>query len=537
MTLIYCCFSCTGEKTPKSRYIEANKIYINAKNPTDNDFPGGRGPDELIIYTRVHGRTTGTNPYGLEAVVKEGRVVRVEGNSSAIPENGFVVSGHGKALRWITGNLYPGVAVRVKGDSLYIKSDAEARLIYAQYLMNEVRHSNLPDSLKTLYEAAVKEARSERNNPDKSVFMEKAKEALQTAKDCFYSSFESPEQEIRATWFRITAASAAELEVEIRKIADIGFNMICPETIFGGYAIYPDAHPDLPQHPQFDNWDPLAELVRLSKKYELKLVPWVWVYHVGQKDSYLANHKREWLAVSRQLEYPSQIEKGYHFFCPARKEVRQFWVEVYTKMIENYDLDGLQLDYIRYPVSLPYEKGYCYCDNCRRKFQNLGHPDPLEIDPHNNPEEWAAWKAFRIEQVSVFVAEVDQLLKNMGSEVKLSADVFPVPEESIASKMQDWQGWLEKGYLDEIFTMSYTPDAETVRKEAKLLAGIVPGGIKAYVGLGPYQKFRPEILLNEIRYTRQAGVDGVCLFAFQALTPEQIEALKKGPFRNKAKAD
>jgi uncharacterized lipoprotein YddW (UPF0748 family) len=282
-------------------------------------------------------------------------------------------------------------------------------------------------------------------------------------------------------------------------------------------------------------WDPLAQLVKLSKKYNLKMVPWVWVYHVGRKGSYLVENKTKWLAVSREKEFPSQIEKGYHFLCPSRKEVRDFWLEVYSKMVRTYAIDGLQLDYIRYPVSVPIEYGYCYCDSCIQSFQEDGNPDPLKIDPDSHPKEWEKWNAYRIKQISNFVADVSNLLKIIKTDIKLSADVFPVPEESRRTKMQDWEDWFKKDYLDEIFTMSYTPDILTVQSDATLLAEITPKGKKAYVGLGPYQKFRPEILLKEIDCARAAGVNGVCLFAFHALSNEQIYALKKGSFRNRAR--
>jgi len=540
-------FSCSGNKTVKSKNSAEKRIYINAVNPAGTEYPGGRGADELIIYSAGHGMRTGTNQFGLEAVAEYNRVVWIAGNNSLIPKRGYVISGHGEALRWISRFLYPGVVVKIEGDSLYINADVESKFIYAQYFIQKVRELKKNkvtaltparfDSFKTVYNTALQEARSEKKNPDENIYKAKAEHTLQTAKDFYYASCKSPKSEVRAVWFRITSKTAAELDKEIKRIADTGFNMICPEIIYGGSAVYPEAHADLPQHHRFSGWDPLTELVRLCKKYELKLIPWVWVYHVGRSNSYLAENKSDWLALSRQKEHPSQVEVGYHFLCPSRSSVRKFWLEIYEKMIKTYDIDGLQLDYIRYPVSLPYEKGYCYCDSCRQKFQEQGHPDPFNIDPNNNPKEWSAWNKFRIKQINDFVADVRFLLDEMEGDVKLSADVFPIPEESKSSKMQDWELWLKKGWLDEIFTMSYTPDAETVRNDAELLAHISPKGRRAYVGLGPYQKFRPEILLKEIEYVREAGVDGVCLFAFQALTDEQIDALKKGPFRNKARID
>ena len=51
--------------------------------------------DELILYTRQYGTTTNTNAFGLEAVVLDGEVVRIEQGNSTIPPGGFVLSAHG----------------------------------------------------------------------------------------------------------------------------------------------------------------------------------------------------------------------------------------------------------------------------------------------------------------------------------------------------------------------------------------------------------------------------------------------------------
>ncbi len=99
-------------------------------------------------------------------------------------------------------------------------------------------------------------------------------------------------------------------------MVDLGINTVCPETIYGGYAIYPNAHADLAQNPYFAGWDPMAELVRLCKKYDLKLVPWVWVFFVEKERSPLVRGKADWLAVSRKGEHASQAEKSYYFSVP-----------------------------------------------------------------------------------------------------------------------------------------------------------------------------------------------------------------------------
>ena len=57
-----------------------------------------RGENGLVIYNRAYGRSTQTNPYGLEYVVRGGRVVEINTNDSVIPSDGYVVSVHGTSM-------------------------------------------------------------------------------------------------------------------------------------------------------------------------------------------------------------------------------------------------------------------------------------------------------------------------------------------------------------------------------------------------------------------------------------------------------
>src|SRR5690606_40928138 len=60
-------------------------------------YPGNRGPDEMLVYTPAYGKSTGTNPWGTEVIVIDGVVTERTVGDTPIPENGYVISGHGAA--------------------------------------------------------------------------------------------------------------------------------------------------------------------------------------------------------------------------------------------------------------------------------------------------------------------------------------------------------------------------------------------------------------------------------------------------------
>jgi len=83
-----------------------------------------RRTNELIRYTPATRATTGTNPYGAEVTVVDGRVTAVDdgvGNAS-VPLGGYVLSGHGISRAWLKANATVGSTVTITGDTVTITS-------------------------------------------------------------------------------------------------------------------------------------------------------------------------------------------------------------------------------------------------------------------------------------------------------------------------------------------------------------------------------------------------------------------------------
>ena len=513
-------------------------------DPGDREFPGGRGTDELALYTPKFGEKTGTNEWGSEAVVSQGIVQNVGGGNSLIPQDGFVLSGHGKSERWILDNLFPGVEMTAGENRIQGYITDRTRLFYASRLIQEA--SKL-DSYHSVWDPLVSRKDLESLKKESAKWGERTRkgrikgdtqEILASSQKCLDAAFEfycksqkSQQFELRACWYRLTEKTPEQLEKTVRRLKEAGFNCLCPETIYWGYAIYPDAHPLLKQNPDFSGWDPLKELCRLCHRYNMKVIPWVEVFFIGFQDSPLKVEKSEWLAFSQSGQYASALEPGYYYFCPSRKDVREFWLQVYERLLKTYEVDGLQLDYIRYPRSVPLDKGYCYCSSCREQFFAQNQVDPAFLNPETSPDILDKWNAWRRDQVSEFVRQTSVLANEIRPDIRLSVDVFPDLKEAKETKFQDWSLWVEKGYVDEVFIMSYSTDMEQVGRETKSLTQILPQNVKGYVGLAPFLGFPPKLLLDEVRAVHESGANGVCLFDWEHLTEGQLSALKKGPFR------
>ncbi len=86
-----------------------------ASRPIDG-IDRSRGAEEMILFTPEFHRTTLSGPDGVEAVVIGGMVTAVlDGKGSArIPEDGLVLSGAGKAARWLRDRVHPGTRLEVR---------------------------------------------------------------------------------------------------------------------------------------------------------------------------------------------------------------------------------------------------------------------------------------------------------------------------------------------------------------------------------------------------------------------------------------
>ncbi|MDA3822459.1 MAG: family 10 glycosylhydrolase, partial [Bacteroidales bacterium] len=390
---------------------------LTSVNPEGNDFQGGRGSGHLVCYTSSFGDRTKTNEWGNEAVIENGQVISVGGNNSKIPKNGLVISGNGTASRWISNNLRVGMQVELKGTVIYVITTEntfiyQAREIFRKVLERQEERGILTGREIEAFEQEIQKKFNSLIKAKKEKNVETAfqlsRQILSNAQNLYYSTFESRENEFRGAWIRLADKTPEELKATIQSMDEAGINAVLPETIYNGYAIYPDAHPLLPQLPQFNGWDPMQIMVEECKKYGMKVIPWCEMFFVGKEGSPLVKEKPEWLGKFRHGEVAAVLEPGFHYFCPSRPEVSDFLLATLDTLLSRYDLEGVQLDYIRYSLSDPWDKGFCYCDYCRQQVKNRLHFDIMSISPENK-NEWNKWNQYRVNNITNFVKQVNVL--------------------------------------------------------------------------------------------------------------------------------
>ncbi|WP_442948181.1 family 10 glycosylhydrolase [Nostoc sp.] len=334
--------------------------------------------------------------------------------------------------------------------------------------------------------------------------------------------------EIRAVWLDrgtiVRAGSKAGLAQIFDRLAQAGINTIFFETVNAGYTIYP-SQVAKEQNPLIRGWNPLAEAVKLAHERDMELHAWVWTFAAGNQrhneilnlnpnypGPVLAAHP-DW-ANYDNLGNMIPVGQTKPFFDPANPEVRQYLLKLYEEIVTKYNVDGLQLDYIRYPFQDPSAgRTYGYGKAARAQFQQLTGVDPVNISP-SQADLWQKWTTFRTEQIDSFVAQVSQQLRQKQPNLILSVAVFPLPElERIQKIQQNWETWARRGDVDLIVPMTYALDTSRFQRLAQpwiaskqLGATLLVPGIRL-LSLPTIGAF------DQLQLVRDLPVSGYALFA------------------------
>jgi uncharacterized lipoprotein YddW (UPF0748 family) len=160
-----------------------------------------------------------------------------------------------------------------------------------------------------------------------------------------------------------------------------------------------------------------------------------------------------WMTATAAGKVSNSIDLGH----PA---AAKYVADVFIDALREYELDGIHLDYIRYPE----DDRYGWNPATVARFNRLHGRDgsPAESDP--------AWGDFRRKQVTDFVRQVYLRAYEMRPPAKVSASVItwgngPASDadfrtrDAYARVYQDWPSWLAEGIIDFAMPMNYVANA------------------------------------------------------------------------------
>jgi uncharacterized lipoprotein YddW (UPF0748 family) len=358
--------------------------------------------------------------------------------------------------------------------------------------------------------------------------------------------------EVRALWVRSASLASPKAVAEMVKSARAGqFNTLLVQvrgrgdSYFNGglepRAAVLDAQPD--------SFDPLALTLKTAHAQGIRVHAWIDVGLVSSavwlpaSRAHVVYRHPEWLMVPRALardmallDSKSQLyldkltrwtkaQSGAVeglYVSPIPEEAADATVAVVADVVARYPVDGVHLDYIRYPnEEFDYSRAALEAfraevlrglDPAAAQEQELRLGQDLVAWPEAFP---AQWRTFRLDRLTSLVARIRESVKARRANVIVSAAVVPDPADATNRRLQDWGTWLQRGLLDVVCPLAYSTDRATFTAqvtEVRRLAGPRP----VWAGIGAYRMSSSDTVEN-IRIARRLGATGVILFSYDAL--------------------
>jgi uncharacterized lipoprotein YddW (UPF0748 family) len=365
------------------------------------------------------------------------------------------------------------------------------------------------------------------------------------------SSVESTTQEVRALWVtRATLNSPAAVTKMVAAAKAGGFNTLLVQVRGRGDAYYRSSleprAAELAAHPGFD---PLGAAITQARTAGLRVHGWVAVNLVSSATTLPSSREHviykhpDWLMVPRALAVelravdprsPAYLGRLARWSRQNMEDVEGLYTSplhaaaaahiaaVVRELVTEYPLDGVHLDYVRYPsedfdysrAALQEFKQSIQPDLTRAEQQTLRAREALDPLAYPNffPERW---KAFRRSRLTALVMRVKTAVKEARPEALVSAAVIPDAAEAYQSRLQDWRTWLDQSLIDVLCPMAYTPDPKQFEAQVAL-AQDYAGGRPVWTGIGAY-RLSSATTLQFIAASKRLGTSGVALFSYDAL--------------------
>ena len=520
-------------------------LYYNRVNDA-------RLTDDLVIYDRAYGNCTKTNVYGYEIVVDENGIV-IDGTTagnSEIPDGGFVVSGHGKndsALQNVFA-LGSRVTWDKKNRSITFTSSPALKVVSTASKLDEIK-SRFEDAKINLYAFDYKTVDSklaaaygvfdkaqnefEKGNLDNAISLSSVTSDMLSQIE--YSLYESSSVDNRSTWYRASEKNDSEVRATVEKMAALGINAVYIETWYNGQTIGYSADPRIKHNSNaHGDYDALDGFCRIAHEYGIEVHAWCENFFIGTPGGYLVELMQDKRCIDRNGKdnYPCGYG-NFVFLNPNDRECRDLVLGVYKELVTKYDLDGLHLDYIRFSEPNPDNGDFGYNKDIIEGFQKAYN---TTVDPHDIKSDhplWNSWCKYREEIINSFVGEVFTALKAIDSDLYISAACYPDFPNMPTWNFQNFRDWVSKGYMDEIFSMSYGADLSYPINNAKAFFKAINGKCFYSIGVCAFDNTAAKTLVEQIYYSKLAGVNGSNPFSWGSLVAHKenyYDALKAGVY-------
>lgn len=264
-------------------------------------------------------------------------------------------------------------------------------------------------------------------------------------------------------------------------------------------------------------FDPLAVAVREAHERDIEIHAWMNMMTLwkgktppenreGAIPHLLITHP-EWVLKNEQ-DQPMPYDGNYLFADPTNLAYQKHLLATVAELAKNYDVDGIHMDYIRFP-------GPAW---------GLNPDNQIRFERQKRLGGYETITDWRRGMLTRFVGKMQTVLKKVGKNQELSASVIGYYKDiwgwgydnsgSFDKYLQDSKLWVQRGYVDFISPMIYwtiggKPEFETLVKD---FTTTLPKE-KILIGMST-TSFSPEETMRQVEVTRKYGARGFSLFSY-----------------------
>ena len=274
-----------------------------------------------------------------------------------------------------------------------------------------------------------------------------------------------------------------------------------------------------------NSFDPLKYILNKTKGSSLKIHAWINVYYVWSSpqkpinnNHVLLNHP-DWLDnnIPDQMNVKVMLDKmrkdrkinGEGFYlAPTHPEVDAHLQNIITEILQNYRLDGIHFDYIRY-----HNTGWGMNPTGLKFF--LNHSNSMPGLPSLSIQDKPSFSEFKRQAITNFIKNASTRIRAYQPDCIVSAAVKPNINNAKNNFGQEWDFWLKNSYIDWAVPMNYSGKSSIFEKNIEIIISNIP---KRYInriimGIGAYNQ-DSNSAGKKIATTGKYDFGGISIFSY-----------------------
>lgn len=323
---------------------------------------------------------------------------------------------------------------------------------------------------------------------------------------------------IQAIWVPFWELTSKEkIDAMIEDADKNGVNQLIVQVRYRGDALYiPNRNSNDFFNPESSNYavegdfDALEYVLEKAHREKIEVLAWLTTYVITPHDlkkipqDHLFFKHPEW--ITRDFLGNEMAVKSYEgaFLDPGIPQVQEYIFNIVSDITSNYkNLDGIHLDYIRYP-----DLQFGYNELSRQIYKK-------EIKAQD-AESWIAWKQ---KQISDLLIRIYNQVKSIDKDMMVTAAVVSDLKQAKIKYSQNWPLWLQEGYLDYAYPMVYSPSTGKVNLQ---LTSYKKMGLnkKIVVGLRAWHNshdYKVEQINLKLKMVKKMHFAGAALYSYTGI--------------------